>query len=162
MEDFESREAPRRTHDSAARMRCRAAHVEPLNRRAVARPACYWSQEEKLFERKLALKDVAFAQAGGALDIERRQHLASENEVLQIRGILSDCVYYSVAKSFALLVPRAARQLVRGVLHEAGHDVLARGRHRGIRQRRNHDVDVGTAGKFTVFSLVIRPLHVFG
>ncbi len=37
-----------------------------------------WTQEEQLFERKLTLENVAFAQSPLALQIERRNDLACE------------------------------------------------------------------------------------
>ena len=39
------------------------------------------AQEEKLFERKLALENVAFGQAEFALEIERRDDLAVQDDV---------------------------------------------------------------------------------
>ena len=58
----------------------RAAHVEVADRRAVARPARHRAQEEELLERQLALEDVAFGEAELALEVERRQHLAVQDD----------------------------------------------------------------------------------
>ena len=69
-------------HDAAAGMRGRSAHVQVLDRRAVLRPARDRTQEEKLLERKLALEDVAFGQAELAFEVERRDDLAVQDDVL--------------------------------------------------------------------------------
>src|SRR5262249_26307558 len=107
----------------------RAAHIEVANRSAVARPYGYRTQEEKLLERKFALKNIAFGEADAALDIERRLHLTADDDVFQIRGVLGDGVHHRVAEGFALLVPVETRlEFVRRVLHEAGEHVLARRR----------------------------------
>src|SRR5439155_19927866 len=111
--------APGRAHDAAAWMRRRAAHPELPNRRLVLSPAGNRAREEQLLERQLALKDVAFRQAELALEIERRQHLAVQDDVLDVRGVLRDGVDDGVAERVALLVPRAGRKLVGRVLHEA-------------------------------------------
>ena len=52
-----------RAHDPAARVRGRAAHVQPVDRRPVPRPARHRPVEEQLLERQLALEDVALGQA---------------------------------------------------------------------------------------------------
>src|SRR5947207_12059347 len=66
-------------HNAAARMRCRTAHVEIANRRAILHPTRRRPQKEKLLERQLALKDIAFRKSKVAFDVERRQHLAMQN-----------------------------------------------------------------------------------
>ena len=81
---------PGRAHDSAAGMRRRAAHVEAADRRAVLRPAGRGAQEEQLLERQLALEDVAFGQAPLALEVERREHLAVQDDVADVRRVLGD------------------------------------------------------------------------
>ena len=82
----------RRAHDSAARMRRRSAHVEVPDRRAVLRPAGGGTEEEELFERELALEDVPLGEAEVAFDVERRQHLTVEDEVLDVRRVLRERV----------------------------------------------------------------------
>ena len=56
-------------------MRGRTAHVEILNGRAEARVTGRGTQEEKLFQRKLALENVALAQSPLAFEIERGDDL---------------------------------------------------------------------------------------
>ena len=70
---------PGSAHDAAAGMRGRAAHVQFFNGSAVTRPARGGTQEEKLLERKFALKDVAFGEAGLAFDIQRSDELLSDD-----------------------------------------------------------------------------------
>ena len=62
-QNFERRQPPGCAHDAAARMRRRAAHEKVPDRRAVPRPSGHRPQKEKLFERKLALKNIPFGQA---------------------------------------------------------------------------------------------------
>src|SRR5262245_58408688 len=100
-------------------MRRRSAHPEVPNRRLVLRPARNRPREEQLLERQLALEDVALGQPELALDVERRQYLAMEDDVAEIRRVFGDRVDDGVAERLALLVPGARRQLVGRVLHEA-------------------------------------------
>ncbi len=74
-QDFQRRQTARAAHDSAARMRGRSAHIEVLDRRPKPRLSRDWAQKEKLLKRKLALKNIALAQAPLALQIERRKDL---------------------------------------------------------------------------------------
>ena len=132
-----------------------------LHRRLVLRPAGRGAQEEQLLERQLALEDVAFRQAEVALDVERRQHLPVQDDVLDVRRVLRDRVDDRVAERLAVLVPAALfLQVIRRVLHEARHHVLARRRDRRIGQARDHHVDVGLARVAPVLRLVVGALHV--
>ena len=70
-----------------------------------------------------------------ALEIERRQHLAVQDDVLQVRRVLRQRVDDGVAERLALLVPRPFSERVRRVLDEARHHVLAGRRHGRIGQR---------------------------
>src|SRR3954470_21927929 len=77
-----------RSHDAAAGVCRRAAHVEPLHRRLVLRPAGRGAEEEELLQRQLSLEDVAFRQAEVPLDVEGRQDLAVQDDVLDVRRVL--------------------------------------------------------------------------
>src|SRR5690242_10769497 len=123
-QDDLARQAAIRAHDAAARMRRRSAHVEIVDWRAVIRPSRDGTQEEKLFERKLALKNISLREAKFSLEIERRQHLPADDDVFNVRRVLGNGVDHVVAEGFALLVPSAGSQFVRRVLHKAGKDVL--------------------------------------
>ena len=83
-----------------------SAHVEVADRRAVLRPARGGAEEEQLLERQLALEDVAFGQPELALEVERRQDLAVQDDVLDVRRVLGDGVDDGVAERLALVVPR--------------------------------------------------------
>src|SRR5437899_11755463 len=74
-ENCERREPSGSTHDSAARMGCRSAHVEGLNRCAELRPARHRTQEAKLVKREFSLEDVAFTHLALALQVERHDNL---------------------------------------------------------------------------------------
>src|SRR6185369_5045024 len=125
---LQRRIASGRTHDAAAGMRRRAAHVEVLDRRAILRPTRRGPQKEKLFERQLTLKNISFRQAKLTFEIEWRHHLSIANQFTDVRRVLGDRVDHRVAKLVALLVPGSFLQVVRRVLHEARHHVFARRR----------------------------------
>ena len=57
--------------DAAARMGSGAAQVQPVDRRAVLRPAEDRPHREQLIERRLAVKDVPAGQPVGRLEIAR-------------------------------------------------------------------------------------------
>src|ERR1700729_1671800 len=103
----------------------RAAHVKFFDGSPVAGPTRGGTQEEKLLERQLTLKDISFGEAGSALDIERGDELFADDQTFEIRRVLRNGVDHGVAEGFALLVPSAAREFVRRVLHEAGQDVFS-------------------------------------
>src|SRR5712691_570949 len=72
LQDFQRSQPARSAHDAAARMGRRSAHVKVLDGGAELRPARHRPQKEKLLQRELALKDVAFTQAKFALQIQGR------------------------------------------------------------------------------------------
>src|SRR5436190_15899071 len=104
-ENFERCQASGRSHDSAAGMRRRAAQVKILDRRAKCSPSRDRPQEKQLFERKLALEDVAFGQSPLTFKIERRDDLAVQNDVFDIGRVFSNRINDSVAESFFLSIP---------------------------------------------------------
>src|SRR5205807_1592378 len=160
-QNFQSGEPAGHAHHAAARMGGRATHIEVLDRRAELRKTRSRTQEEKLLQRKLALKDVALAESEVALQIQRGQYLFVQDDVLDVGRILADGVNHIVAKGLALLVPvQSGPQLVRRILHKARENMLAGRRYRWIGQRRNHHVNVWTPGKVTVLRVVVGPLHV--
>src|SRR3989304_4703264 len=120
-------------HDPAARVGRGAAQPEIADGRPEAGVAGHRSAEEELLESQLALEDVALGQADDALHVERRVHLAPDDDLPDVRRPLGDGVDDRVAEGFALVVPgaQARVQPVRRVLHEAADDVLAGRRHGG-------------------------------
>src|SRR6266851_1902698 len=161
-ENLERRQSPVRAHDSAARMGRRAAHVKILDRCAILRPACDRPQEEELLEGKLTLEDVALTQSPFAFEIERRDHLLFNNDVLDVGRVLGDGIDHGVAEGFLLIVPVQARpQLVGSVLHKARHHMLARRRDGRIGKRGNDHVNVRTLREVAILSIVVGSLHVF-
>ena len=96
------------------------AHIEVVDRGAVVRPAGNGTEEEKLLEGKLTLKNVALREAEFAFEIERGKDLAANDEFFDVWRVLGDGLYNGVAEGFALVVPGAFRQFVRRILHEAG------------------------------------------
>ena len=83
-------------------MRGRSAHVEIANRRSILGPAGGRAQKEKLLERQLALKNISFRQTKVPFEIERSQHLAMQNQILDVGRVLCDGIDYRVANSSRL------------------------------------------------------------
>src|SRR5260370_34611677 len=93
-------------------MRGGTAHIEIADRSAIVGPAGNGAQEKKLLERELALKDIALGEAELALEIERRENLAADDDFFDVGGVLGNRVDDVVAKGLALLVPRPFVDLV--------------------------------------------------
>ncbi len=149
-----------RAHDAAAGMCGGTAHIEVVDRRAVVGPPGHGAEEEKLFEGELALKDITLGETEFALEIERGENLAADDNFFDVGSVLGDGVDDGVAEGLALLVPVALRELVGRILHEAGENVLARGRDTGVGEAGDDHVDVGLAGVAAVLGVVVGALHV--
>ena len=119
-------------HDAAAGMSGGTAHIEVVDWGAVIGPAGDGAEEEKLLEGEFTLEDIALRQAEFALEIERGEDLAADDDFFDVGGVLGDGVDYRVAEGFFVIVPGALREFVWSVLHEAGEDVLARRRDAGV------------------------------
>ena len=84
-----------------------------------------------------------------------------KDDVAQVRGIFRKRVDYRVAELFPLLLPFTFFQVIRRVLHETGHDVLARWRKGRVSEARNHDINIRTAREAAVLGVIIGALHIF-
>src|SRR6185312_4432664 len=158
LEDRGGRELARRAHHAAARVRARAALVVALDRGPVVRPADRRPHEPHLRGEELAREDVALGQADRPLDVERRAHLALEDERPEAGEERLECRLDGVAEARLLGVPVALAQVVRRVLDEAAHDRLARRGHVGIDGRLDRRVDIGPLRVPAVLGIVERPL----
>src|SRR5215469_3243320 len=69
--------------DAAARMRARAAHVEPRDGRAVIGMTQHRTRGEDLIERQRAMHDVAAEDPALTIKIERRQRHATQDRRLE-------------------------------------------------------------------------------
>src|SRR5439155_15368157 len=103
-QDPECREPARAAHDPAAGVRSRAALPVAADRRAVLRPTRHRPQEEELLQCQLALEDVALGEARDALDVGRRQHLAVQDQRLDVGRVAAQGLHHGVAERLALLV----------------------------------------------------------
>ena len=83
-QNLRRRQLARRAHDAAAGVRAGAALVVALDRRAVLVPAGRGAEKVHLRPHKLPGEDVALAQPHGALDVQRRDHLAMQNEITKV------------------------------------------------------------------------------
>src|ERR1700733_11800953 len=147
--------------DTAARMRARPTKIKSRNRGAISRPAGHRAHEKKLFERKIAVKNIPFGQAIGAFQIKRREHLSRDDGIRYVGRILRDFFHYAIAEKLALFVPSAVAQLVRDVLNESSHNVLAWGRESGIHIRRNDTINPQLFRNFAELGDVVATLGEF-
>ena len=90
----------------------------------------------------------------------RRDHLAVQHQVAEAGEVGLEHGLGLVAEAVALGVPVAAAQLVRRVLHEARHDVLAGWGHVGVDDRLDRGVDERPLGVPAVLRRVEGPLDV--
>ncbi len=126
--------------DPTARMGSGSAEIETIDGRAVLRPTRNGSHKEELLETKVAVKNVAFGQSVGALQIERSQHLSSDDCTGDVRRVFGNFLDDAVAEQLTLFVPGALPQMIRDILHKAGEDVLAFRRQRIVGIRRDDAV----------------------
>ncbi len=85
-----------------------AAHVEALDRRAVAGVAQHRPRRPQLIQRHVAVHDVAADQAELPLQVQGREDHAPQDRRLEVRRPVVDCVDDQVGDLFAVFVPRAA------------------------------------------------------
>src|SRR4029077_7137372 len=96
-------------------------------------------------------KDVAAGQAVGALEIQRRDHVASQDAGLESWRVARDRPRGRVPEPLARRVPAmAASQTMRRVLDVGRHDMPSGWRQRGIRDRGNGKLDPWFLGKTAV------------
>src|SRR5713101_8906798 len=141
-------------------MRCGTAHIEVVDRGAVLGPSGDGAKEKELFQRKLALKNVALGEPEFALKIERSENLAASDDVFDVGSVFGDGVDDVVTEGFALVVPVAFSKFVRRILDKAGENVFARRRDARIGEAGNHHINVWTAGVAAVFGIVVGAFHV--
>jgi len=70
-----------------------AAHIKVADGSAVVGPAGDGAEEEKLFERKFALKNIALGEAEFALEVEWRKDLAAYDDIFDVGSIF--CLLYT-------------------------------------------------------------------
>jgi len=150
------------THDAAAGMRGGTTHIKVVDGRAVISPAGDGTEEKELLEGELTLENIALRETELALEVERRENLATGDNFFDVGSVLGDGVDDDVAEGLALIVPRAFGEFVGRVLNEAGHHVLARRRDARIGETRDDDIDVRLARKIAVLRVVVGALHVLG
>src|SRR5262249_23596215 len=95
----------RTARHAAARMRARAALVVAVGRGVGAGIAGGRPHEVHLRRQELTVEDVALAQPGHPLDVERRDHLAVEHQVAEPREVRLQHRLDGVAERLALGVP---------------------------------------------------------
>ena len=141
-------------------MGARAALVVAVDRGAVLVPAGRRPEEVHLRRQELAGEDVALAEADDALDVERGDHFAMQHQIAEAGEERLDRGLHGVAEVLPLGVPVTALQLIRCVLDEARHHVLAGRGHVGIDERLQARVDVRPLAVPPVLGIVVRPLEV--
>ena len=109
---------PWRAGDAAARVRSGTAHPQPVDRRTVLCPTGQRPHKEHLFERDVAMKNIAFGDAEGLLEIKRCIDAARNDRGRHVWCKPADQFGNPVAKRFAQVIPATGRRLVRQVLYE--------------------------------------------
>src|SRR5262249_4908143 len=98
-------------------------------------------------------------QAKGFFQIERRDDLAIDDGLLEVRRVLLDDVEAAIGKLvFRLVVPGAGLELVRSVLHKHRQEVLAGRGHRRIERRRHRTLDYRVARRDAILGVVVTAL----
>ena len=152
---------PRDPHHAAAGVGPGTAQVEVLDRGPVVTVSGDRSEREQLVGAELALHDVAAEQPVPVLHVPGAQDLHVLHEVAQPGRVRLDPREHAVGVGLALGVPRSLAKLVRGVLGEPQHQVLARGREPPFLVcRGEHDLDVRMLGGAPVLAVVPRALEV--
>ena len=146
LEDLAGGELARRAHDAAARVGAGAALVVAVDRRPVLRPARRRPEEEHLRGEELAGEDVALADGPRSARCAAASRPRAGGRGRRSPGRTTRASLDGVAQVLLLGVPVALAQLVRRVLDEARHDVLAGRRHVGVDRRLDGHVDVRAAG----------------
>ena len=141
-------------------MRRGTAHVKIPDGRAILGPTRRGPQKEELFERQLSLKNIAFRETELSLNIERRQHLPVQDQLLDVGRMLGNGIDDRIAELLASLVPVPFFQIIGSILHEAGHDVFARGRNRRVCQTWDDDVYIRTPRETSVLGIIVSALHI--
>ncbi len=126
LEHLPARQLARGAHHAAAGMGAGPALVVPVDRRPVLAPARRRPEEVHLRGEELPGEDVALAEPDHPLDVERGDDLTVVHQVAEAGEERLQRRLHGVAEPVPLGVPVAALEVVRGVLDEAGHDVLAR------------------------------------
>ena len=99
-------------------------------------PAGGRAGEGQLVGGQLAVEDVALGEADYLLQVPGGDEVLVQDRFAQARHVLLEGVDDGLAEGLAFVRPGlgAALAMVGGVLHEAGDDMLARGRHGGVRE----------------------------
>src|SRR6202790_2681980 len=147
--------------DTTAGMGSSAAEVEAGDGTAVLRPSSDRTVEKQLFKIEVAVENVAFGESVGAFQIERGENLAGNDGTRDIGRVLGDFAHDTFAQQFAIFVPSALAQFVGDILHEAGHDVLAGGRERGVGIRSDDAIDPQLFGNFSKLGDVVAAFGEF-
>ena len=134
------------------------AQVHPGDRRPIVAVARDRPEAEHLIRRELALHDVAAEQAEPLLDVRRREHLDVLDRALEAGRELAERLQHPRRVLVAApVVPRALAQLVRPVLAEREHQVLALGRRAlGLVRGGEHHLHVGVLAHPAVLRVVPR------
>src|SRR6266542_1508046 len=90
---------------AATRMRSRATKIESLDWSSILRPSEDRTEGEKLIEGLFAVMNMATAQSVSLFQIERRDHLPSHNQLLQVWRVIAKCIDYGIGKLFTPRIP---------------------------------------------------------
>src|SRR6266851_2600843 len=119
------------------------------------------SGRKQLVERERAMKDVPADEAELAFQVERREDLAGEDALLEIRGAAVDRLNDDICRGFLLFVPAVGpRQHGIEMLAEEARNVRTRWSEPGIDGGGDQHLDDGFTRKAFGTRIEIRALHV--
>ena len=153
------RVVPAGGHDPAARVRARAAQVQPVDRRRVLRQRRRRPHERHLVQALLALEDVAAEQPEDPLEVRRREHLVVHDRVLHVRRHRAERVEALLPVALARPL-RPALLVVRPVLGEHRHHGRAVVGQRVVDRRRHLDLQVRRLRRPAAHRVLPRALEV--
>src|SRR5437899_12695923 len=134
-------------------MRAGAAQVQAWDRCAVIRPTGDRPERAYLVRSHLPVRLMRFRQAEPALQVERRDDVAGEDRLRDVRGVLGERLDHAVPVGLPELVPRTRRKMVGAVLNVDRQRVLPGRRYGWVEDALRHDLEPGMLGGTSVLCI---------
>ena len=109
---------------------------------------------------QFAVEDVAAGDARDGFDILRRDDLHPNDTLTDVRRVFLDGRDDRFAERVSLFIVPAAFEIVRRVLYETRHHVLAGRRHIGVDHGREDHIQIGALRDLTILGVVVDTLDV--
>src|SRR6266498_1672347 len=106
------------------------------------------------------MEDVAASDTRDGFDVFRRNDLHTDNRLADIRRVLLDSRDDRFAECITFRIIPAAFNIVRSVLHKAGHHMLARRRHIGVNHGWEDHIEIWALRDLPIFGVIVGTLDV--